>query len=174
MARKRICIDCRRLTPEGDVVRGRCPSCRRGQDRQSFYQSPEWKRLRSLARRLLRPRQCAICGSTWRLTLHHKVPRAQGGADSLDNLCWLCGECHSQYEGDKRAGRSTGHTTAVDALAAAPSPRFFRGHPSGIAPNCARENLGFGWFLVRALYIRARARLVFLFVPNPYRRGHAT
>ena len=156
------------------MVRGRCPRCRREQDKASFYQSPEWRQLVARAKRLLKPRACAICGSTWRLTLHHKVPRKQGGPDTLENLCWLCGECHSKYEGDKRTGRSSGLTVAVDALADVPTPRFFLSGPFCIAPSFARENLGFGWFLVGALHMRAHARLVSLFVPDLYRGRHAT
>lgn len=173
MARKRICLDCRKLRPEAAMVRGRCPECRREQDRGSFYQSPEWDQLRKLALRLLKPRECTVCGSTWRLTLHHLVPREMDGADKLENLCWLCGNCHSGYEGDKRAGRTTDLTRVVDALASAPAPRFLRGPSFGIAPSHARENLGFVRFLVGALHIRARAQQAFRFVPNLYRGCHA-
>src|SRR5215475_3220600 len=138
MARKRICIDCRRLKPEAAIVRGRCPACRRSQDQQSFYQSAEWRHLRREADLKLKPRCCAICESTWRLTLHHKVPREQGGADSLENLCWLCGNCHSAYEGDKRARRVTTLTRLVDALSALVQvPGFLRGTPFCIAPSHA-------------------------------------
>jgi len=125
--RQRLCIGCRKRTDAAKVVRGRCPQCRRQQAAASFYQSPEWKALKAKARQLLRPLECTLCRSTWRLTLHHLKGRLDGGTDELANLCWLCGDCHSKYEGDKRAGRITDLTRAVDALAAS---RFFRGDAS--------------------------------------------
>ncbi len=109
------------------MVRGRCPECRRKQDGESFYQSPEWKALVAKAKRLLRPLECWVCGSDWRLTLHHFTGRREGGADELNNTGWLCGTCHSRYEGDRRASRVTDLTRAVDALA---RHRFFSDEPS--------------------------------------------
>lgn len=37
---------------------------------------------------------CLICGDTWRVELHHLVPRAQGGDDIKANLVPLCAEHH--------------------------------------------------------------------------------
>ena len=42
---------------------------------------------------------CTCCGSTYDLQVHHKIHRAQGGTDELDNLTTLCIVCH--YEEHK-------------------------------------------------------------------------
>lgn len=115
----RVCLGC--FQPTANPVRGRCPECRREQDAASFYQSPKWRALAAAVRR----RQggaCLICPSGYRLTAHHVVPRGSGGPDTLDNLVALCGHCHSQYEGDKRAGRATDLTRLIEALTSQGEP----------------------------------------------------
>ena len=57
-----------------------------------------------------------VCESPERIHWHHKVPRREGGADSVENLRPLCGGCHSTYEADKAAGNATAHTRLVEAL----------------------------------------------------------
>lgn len=37
------------------------------------------------------------CDTLTDLTIHHLVPRAQGGSDDLDNLLTLCRACHDLY-----------------------------------------------------------------------------
>lgn len=69
--------------------------------------------------RQVRARQrgtCAICPSTYRFTVHHKVNREEGGPDTLDNLVGLCGKHHTQYEADRRAGKPTQLRRLVEAL----------------------------------------------------------
>lgn len=45
--------------------------------------------------------KCVLCGSTENLQVHHKLHRADGGTDDLDNLVTLCEECHAkQHEGE--------------------------------------------------------------------------
>ena len=39
--------------------------------------------------------QCAICGSTRTLQIHHYIPRGKGGTDSMHNLITLCDCCHA-------------------------------------------------------------------------------
>lgn len=70
-----------------------------------FYQSPEWAE----ARRLQPNKWCAICGSTKRLILDHKVERKDGGAD-LDpsNLEWLCQSHHNTKTAEVKARRARG------------------------------------------------------------------
>lgn len=70
-----------------------------------FYQSPEWAE----ARRRQPDRWCAVCGTTKRLILDHKVERKDGGAD-LDpaNLEWLCQPCHNRKTAAARARRARG------------------------------------------------------------------
>lgn len=98
--------------------RSRCTACQAEEDRKhndhSYYASPAWRRLQRLARRVYR--DCAICGSTHRLTMHHRLGRADGGADSVENLVGLCASCHSVYEADVRADRGTELRRLVDAL----------------------------------------------------------
>ena len=55
----------------------------------------QWKRLRRLAREALDYR-CQGCGTEGSLQLDHIVPVTEGGADTLENLQWLCPECHRQ------------------------------------------------------------------------------
>lgn len=58
----------------------------------------EWQRLRREAREQL-PFCCAVCGITphggARLELDHIVPLAEGGANEISNLQWLCSRHHS-------------------------------------------------------------------------------
>lgn len=43
--------------------------------------------------------QCALCGSTRYLQLHHYIPRGQGGPDSDHNIITLCADCHALAHG---------------------------------------------------------------------------
>lgn len=38
--------------------------------------------------------RCERCGSTWRLELHHRLRRSQGGGHTPGNLAVLCQTCH--------------------------------------------------------------------------------
>ena len=38
--------------------------------------------------------QCVTCGSGDDLTLHHVIPRKDGGKNAADNLVTLCVDCH--------------------------------------------------------------------------------
>lgn len=106
------CVDCNR--PAQKLTRGRCPECRRAEDQCDYYQSKEWRRLRRKAK----ADSCAVCGGTDRLTVHHGQARREGGADALSNLqVTLCGQCHSQFEADKRAGDNTELVRIVNAIA---------------------------------------------------------
>ena len=49
--------------------------------------------------------KCKICGSTYRLTVHHKLPVTRGGQGNLENcVCW-CQICHRVFH--KRWGLTT-------------------------------------------------------------------
>jgi len=55
--------------------------------------STAWKRIRMVI--LCRDDwRCQDCGIRKRLTIHHIVPRTQGGSDHPDNLVTLCRTCH--------------------------------------------------------------------------------
>jgi hypothetical protein len=38
--------------------------------------------------------RCVFCGSSEKLSVHHKVKAKHGGTDHPDNLVTLCGRCH--------------------------------------------------------------------------------
>jgi hypothetical protein len=48
--------------------------------------------------------RCSYCRSGQQITgsageIDHAMPRARGGSDRDDNLCWCCGECNA-FKGD--------------------------------------------------------------------------
>lgn len=73
-----------------------------------FYQSPKWLRLSAQCRE----RDgwvCRVCGrdpGRSKLHAHHKIPRAKGGPDVLDNLISLCETCHNHEHRLLKKGRS--------------------------------------------------------------------
>lgn len=48
------------------------------------------------AKKLIPKDKCAICGSTKGLELDHIVPYYEGGRSDIDNLQWLCHDCHKK------------------------------------------------------------------------------
>jgi len=85
----------------------------------SYYTTPAWRRLRTMAARIFRERfgieGCIVCGSLLRINWHHVVPRSEGGPDSVSNLCPLCGRHHTELENDIRAGRDSELRRKVEA-----------------------------------------------------------
>ena len=59
--------------------------------------TPEWAKVRE---RVLRRdhRRCRHCQTGRALTVHHIVPRAEGGTDEPRNLVTLCAACHDWAE----------------------------------------------------------------------------
>lgn len=43
--------------------------------------------------------QCAVCGSSRYLQIHHYIPRGKRGTDSPHNLITLCSDCHAMAHG---------------------------------------------------------------------------
>jgi hypothetical protein len=43
-------------------------------------------------------KRCALCQITRNLTIHHILPRQDGGGDEMDNLITLCSKCHDLVE----------------------------------------------------------------------------
>lgn len=79
-----------------------------------FYQSAAWKAYRKAHRAWTIARQgglwCAVCGSTKRLILDHRVERKDGGEDlpPYDECEWLCGGCHNRKTAAAKAARARG------------------------------------------------------------------
>ncbi|MGG3443836.1 HNH endonuclease [Bacillus nitratireducens] len=48
------------------------------------------------------PKECANCGETNDLDIHHIVPLAKGGTNRVSNLVMLCLECHGKIHGVNR------------------------------------------------------------------------
>ena len=46
------------------------------------------------------PKVCRQCGATSDLHLHHIVPRSSGGSDAIDNMTYLCADCHRALHGN--------------------------------------------------------------------------
>ena len=59
------------------------------------YDTPLWRALSTSVRATA---SCRYCGSTRDLVAHHKIPRRDGGPDSLDNLEPGCRGCHPKAE----------------------------------------------------------------------------
>lgn len=58
----------------------------------------EWRKLsRQIIRRDHATCQ-AVCGCTLTLTVHHIIPRSEGGSDDPANLITLCAACHNEIE----------------------------------------------------------------------------
>lgn len=87
------CLECGTRT-EGS----RCSHChaRREVDewtaRRQIRSGWDWDKIRKAVR--ARDRACVRCGSTHRLEVHHRIPLADGGANTLDNLELRCQICH--------------------------------------------------------------------------------
>jgi len=55
---------------------------------------------------------CVSCGSTENLSVHHIVPRNQGGPNELENLATLCDVCHYRAHGGRRTKADEGSQPA--------------------------------------------------------------
>lgn len=69
----------------------------RDKKKTSAYLS-EWDRTRENALNHY-GKICNLCGSTNELQVHHKMPRALGWTDDLQNLTVLCKNCHEEEHG---------------------------------------------------------------------------
>lgn len=56
-----------------------------------------WKEIQ-VRRHFLRLGLPCRCGATERLEVSHKVALKDGGGFDLDNLQWLCHDCHVDYD----------------------------------------------------------------------------
>jgi len=81
----------------------------------NYYATNEWKELRDLA--VSRDgHKCQRCGSSKRLTAHHKIPRTESGADALDNLKTVCDACHIKEHSDYNKSKRGKYNPTDDEL----------------------------------------------------------
>jgi hypothetical protein len=52
-------------------------------------------------------RLCCICGKAHGVSLHHIIPKEEGGKDDIDNAIPLCPNCHDEVHGSGARGRTT-------------------------------------------------------------------
>lgn len=55
--------------------------------------------------------RCLTCGTTWDLTINHRINRGMGGSrllNSPENLTTACATCNSSYENHPEAARRFG------------------------------------------------------------------
>lgn len=64
-------------------------------DYKAYLQGEHWKLMRRL-RREVDNEQCAVCGSSDKLNVHHKTYE-RIGAERLGDLITLCHQCHGKY-----------------------------------------------------------------------------
>ena len=60
-------------------------------------ESVEWKAISKVVKRRDK-HTCQSCGLTVGLSVHHILPRDEGGVDMPDNLITLCDNCHNEVE----------------------------------------------------------------------------
>ena len=63
----------------------------------SKVDSAEWKAVAKVIKKRDKY-ACQSCGSKLGLTVHHILPRSDGGNDLPDNLITLCSYCHDEVE----------------------------------------------------------------------------
>jgi hypothetical protein len=51
--------------------------------------------------------RCVKCSGKDHLTVHHRVPRSEGGKDDLANLETLCAKCHLSVHRSERRARAS-------------------------------------------------------------------
>ncbi len=68
--------------------------------------------------------RCVVCGSIYRLSVHHVVPAVEGGKDVLDNLVTLCPTHHSRADAARRRLRPGSGEMPPHVHDAATDPRY--------------------------------------------------
>lgn len=66
--------------------------------------------------------KCELCGTSFRLTYHHIIPRADGGLNATENYIVLCQSCHDEIEdqGYRTRAEIKRHTLAAKNLISIP------------------------------------------------------
>ena len=85
--------------------------CDQAMEKKTSVGAPKVNSKAELYRQVWRRDQgrCTNCGSTHAVQREHKIPKAVGGQDTLDNLCLLCRSCNQrraiEYFGLKKMER---------------------------------------------------------------------
>jgi len=64
---------------------------------EKFESRPEWEGIVKVVKARDK-HSCKSCGIKVGLTVHHILPRSEGGTDYPPNLITLCGFCHDEIE----------------------------------------------------------------------------
>lgn len=90
----------------------------------------KWERIRARARVVLDYR-CQACGNgVDKLELDHIVPVAFGGSNALDNLQWLCVQCHKEKtKADAKIGHERYKRATLEVGGQVGRPRYVRRRP---------------------------------------------
>lgn len=89
----RPCLTCGRPTPGGSYCARHKPQ--EGSRAWRGGSTRAWRKLREQALERDGGR-CVRCGRTDQLTVHHRVPLAEGDTMDLDGLTTLCQDCHHE------------------------------------------------------------------------------
>lgn len=65
--------------------------------KEEFEKEPEWKAIEKIVKARDK-HNCQSCGVKIGLTVHHILPRSEGGQDHPPNLITLCQFCHNEIE----------------------------------------------------------------------------
>ncbi len=83
------------------------------------------------------PRICAICGFDVVVSVHHIVPKSEGGSDDIDNLIVLCPNHHAMADRDLISRERLSQLNR--ALAAQQSETLPPSHPPQLYPRSTSE-----------------------------------
>jgi len=92
MAQKAGLSDCRASLPPSASWRGEVYHLP-----EKFETQPEWKAIEKVIKARDK-HACQSCGLKIGLTVHHILPREEGGKDYPPNLITLCRHCHDEVE----------------------------------------------------------------------------
>jgi hypothetical protein len=138
----------------------------------------EWRQVREEV--LQRDdRECRFCGKTdtehkeetgLSLDVHHLIPKADGGKDSMSNLAALCRSCHKTMENlharamtnlepETNLGERVGG--AADDIASRVHEDWFQLLGGPLVPRFEREAQGEGWSMANTDDLSPRERAAF-------------
>lgn len=78
-------------------------------------QAANWRKL-AVAVTKRDGKHCRVCGVIHALDLHHILMRSLGGRDELQNVCWVCRDCHKAIHGHALKVRWTDETNRAKTV----------------------------------------------------------